>query len=98
MEFTMADLTGLADRDLPPKNHNKPPSDVEFLGENLTIRHVSLIRESEKHAALLDKIPAQFTEQMEANFISDFIKDATFCLKSLEDAREEEKRPFLRQG
>ena len=41
---------------LAPKNHNNPPSEIEMLDESLTIRHVTLIRQGEEHAAIAAKV------------------------------------------
>lgn len=94
----MADLSDIANRELPPKNHNNPPSETEWLGENLTLRHVHIIRAAEGHLAIADNIPAQFTAENEAEYITGFIKLMTNCQKELERRRKEEKEPFLRQG
>lgn len=83
---------------LPPRNHNVPPSDIEYLGENLTLRHVTLIRKAEEHVEFVKRIPDHFHSQMEADFTSDFIKRVQVCFKDLEKCRAEEKEPFLRQG
>ena len=90
----MADLSQI----LPPKNHNNPPSELEILQENMTLRYVHLMRDAEEKAKLAEKIPAVFTAQNEADFISDYIKQIADLQKSLESARKEEKEPFLRQG
>lgn len=81
-----------------PRNHNNPPSELEMLGENLTLRYVGVIRQAEEHGALSAQFPEVFTEQLEADFTSDFIKKALACYKDLEAARKDEKEPFLRQG
>lgn len=83
---------------LPPRNHNSPPSDIEYLGENLTLRHIALLRQAEEHIEFVKQIPGEFHVQAEADFTSDFIKKVQTCFKSLEKARAEEKEPFLRQG
>ncbi len=83
---------------LPPKNHNQPPSDLEILSENLSCRYVHLMRDAEAKNKLAGKIPEVFTEQNEADFVSDFIAEIGHIQKSLETARKEEKEPFLRQG
>jgi hypothetical protein len=84
--------------DLPPKNHNSPPSELEILQENLTTRYVHLMRDADAKEKLSQKIPAQFTAQNEADFVSDYIAEIGQLQKSLEAARKEEKEPFLRQG
>ena len=83
---------------LPPKSHNNPPSDVELLGESLILKHVSLIRQAQDYVALADRIPEKLSEQDEANFVTDKIKEIMECQKSLKSAHKEEKEPFLRQG
>lgn len=82
----------------PAIGHNKPPSDIDILGESLTLRYISLIRQAEDHIEFVKNIPSQFHVQEEADFVSDFIKKVQTCFKSLEKARTEEKEPFLRQG
>lgn len=94
----MADLSNLANRELPPKSHNNPPSDVEILGESLTLKHVHIMRAAEGHVEMADKIPDHFTEEVEATWTTDFIKLMQNCTKELERRRKEEKEPFLRQG
>lgn len=84
--------------ELPPKNHNNPPSDIEMLGETLTLKHVHLMRAAESHAAIASQMPDHFTEESEAVYTVDFIKLMQNCIKELERRREEEKEPFLRQG
>ncbi len=88
----------MANLDLPAKNHNNPPSELEILQENLTLRYVHLMRDSEGKIKLSEKIPAEFTAQNEADFVSDYIAEIGHIQKSLETARKEEKEPFLRQG
>lgn len=77
---------------------NNPPSDIELLGESLILKHVSLIRQAQNYVALADRIPEKLSEQDEANFVTDKIKEMMSCVKSLESTRKEEKEPFLRQG
>lgn len=91
-------MTELPAQELPPKNHNSPPSELEILKENLTLRHVHLMRDAEGKNKLADKIPAIFTAQNEADFVSDYIAEIGQIQKSLETARKEEKEPFLRHG
>lgn len=88
----MTDLT------LPSKTHNNPPSDIEILEDSLTLRHVSLMRAADEHGKLATKIPTQFTDQLEADFVADFIKEIAVLQKSLKAAHKDEKEPFLRQG
>lgn len=83
---------------LPPKSHNNPPTELEYLKGNLEIRHLSLIQEADKHVALAKNIPQEFTEDNEANFATDYIKQVKVCQKDLESTRKLEKEPFLRQG
>jgi hypothetical protein len=91
-------MTELPTHELPPKNHNSPPSELEILKENLTLRYVHLMRDAEAKNALSAKIPEVFTAQNEADFVSDYIAEIAQLQKSLESARKEEKDPFLRQG
>lgn len=88
----------MTDLQLAPKNHNSPPSELELLEQDLTLRHVHLMRDAEARAKLAQNIPEIFTEQNEADFTTDFIKEVTVLQKSLDSARKEEKEPFLRQG
>ena len=83
---------------MPPKNHNNPPSDVEWLGENLTLRNVHAIRAAEGHIEMAERIPDHFTAENEAVFTTDLIKLIDNMMKHLENRRAEEKEPFLRQG
>jgi hypothetical protein len=93
-------MVGLAEftAEVAPRNHNNPPSDLQYLEDNLTLRHVALIRQAEDHIKFVANIPAEFSEQNEADFTSDFIKKVQQCQKELERNRKEEKEPFLRQG
>lgn len=84
--------------DLPPKNHNNPPSEIEMLGEELTIKHVALIREAESFVDTVKMMPASFAEQLDADFTSDLIKKMKVSNKSFERLRKAEKEPFLRKG
>jgi hypothetical protein len=56
------------------------------------------MRDADAKNKLADKIPAEFTAQNEADFVSDYIAEIGLLQKSLESARKEEKEPFLRQG
>jgi len=91
----MADLPA---PELPPKNHNNPPSETEYLEENLTLRNVHAIRAAQGHIEMAANIPDHFNEEVEASFTSDLIKLMENCTKELERRRKEEKEPFLRQG
>jgi len=91
-------MADLSTPELPPKSHNNPPSDLEILEDRLAIRHVSLIRDVDAKNNLATKIPAVFTEQGDATFVSDFIKEIYELQKSLKSTHKEEKEPFLRQG
>jgi hypothetical protein len=92
----MTDLNGVFQP--APKNHNNPPSETEYLRENLTLRHVQLIRKAEEYIQTAARIPAEFTQDVEASYTTDFLKNLQECTKDLERNREEEKSPFLRQG
>lgn len=94
----MNNLSTISSSHLPEKNHNNPPSDVEWLEENLTLRHVHAIRAAEGHIEIAANIPEIFTQENEAKYTADFIKLMENCSKELERRREEEKNPFLRQG
>ena len=92
--------------DLAPKNHNNPPSDLEILAEQITLRHVAIIRQAEAQIAMADNIPdglqlgkdATCTAEQEASFLTDFVKKIQTVFKELERQRAGEKEPFLRQG
>jgi hypothetical protein len=90
----MVDLS----KEMPPKNHNNPPSETEWLGENLTLRHVQAIRAAEAHCDIVNNMPDHFTDESEASYTSDLIKLMGNLGKELERRRKEEKEPFLRQG
>lgn len=92
----MADLSEA----LPPKNHNNPPAldPLEELSENLALRHISLIRQSEEYAAIGNRIPQEFKEEGEATYTSDFIKRVTESIRQLRSEHKAEKEPHLRKG
>lgn len=94
----MADLSDIAKRDLPPKNHNNPPSELEMLGESLTLKYVHSMRSAEGHIDIVARMPDHFSEENEAVFTTDLIKLMQNSAKHLENLRKEEKEPFLRQG
>lgn len=91
----MADISAAA---LPPKNHNNPPSDVEYLKENLELRNINLLVQLTEFEGFTKKIPANFTEQNEADFITDWISKVKKLQSTLEGQRKAEKEPLLRQG
>jgi hypothetical protein len=81
-----------------PKNHNNPPSELEFLEENINNRHKHAIEAAEGHIAIANQMPDHFMAQSEADYTTDFIKLMGNLQKELERRRKEEKEPFLRQG
>lgn len=83
---------------LPPKTHNNPPSDLEYLKDNLELRYIHILQEADKYIKIAEHIPAVFTEENEAEYVTDFIKKVDDVAKRLEKSRKEEKDPFLRQG
>lgn len=93
----MADLSDTTPA-LPPKNHNNPPSDIEMLGETLTLKFVHLMRPCDDKLEIAKKMPGKFTDENEAAYTIDFIKESVGLQKTLERARKQEKDPFLRQG
>jgi hypothetical protein len=93
----MADLSDNG-QGIAPKNHNNPPSDLEMLGESLTLKYVHSMRAAEAHIAMVGQMPDHFTDENEASYTTDLIKLMQNCAKHLEGLRKEEKEPFLRQG
>lgn len=93
----MSDLSDVI-APIAPKNHNNPPSELEYLSENLTLRHVQFIRTAEEKVSISLKIPDKFTEQNEADYTTSFIKSMQDLIKQAEKNRKEEKEPYLRQG
>lgn len=83
---------------LPPKNHNQPPDELEYLRDNLELRHIALLQEADAHVQLSLKMPETFESDVDANFTTDFIKKIKVCQSALEKERKKEKEPFLRQG
>lgn len=92
------DLSDITQRDLPPKNHNNPPSEVEMLGETLTLKYVHSMRSAEGHIAMAKNIPDHFEIESDAVWTTDFIKLMQNSAKHFENLRKEEKEPYLRQG
>lgn len=91
-------MADISTAQLPPAGHNKPPSDVEILGEQLTLRHVQAMRAAETHLAVVAQMPDHFTDENEATYTSDLMKLMQNLVKELERRRKEEKDPYLRQG
>lgn len=82
----------------PSIGHNNPPSDAEWLAENLTLKYVNHLRAYEEHADIVGRMPGEFTEESEAAYTADLIKMMKNGTKEIERLRKTEKEPFLRQG
>lgn len=87
---------------LPPKNHNNPPEEISVnpkdIDEKLTLKYVHSIRTAEGYIALVGQMPDHFTEEMEAQYITEQLKLMSNMSKHLEDTRKREKDPYLRAG
>ena len=84
--------------ELPPKNHNNPPSEVDFLDENLRKRHAQAMKAADGHLDIIAKIPEALTKENEAKYITDLVALMQNLVKEVERRRKQEKDPFLRQG
>lgn len=94
----MADLSDVAPGALPPKTHNNPPSDLEMLGESLTLRHVATMRQAEDYVRIVGQMPDHFTTAGEAEYVTNMIKLMQNLQKHIDSRRKAEKEPFLRNG
>lgn len=93
----MTDLTSM--HELPPKNHNNPPSELELLKDRLELKHLIVIKKADEQIKFVaEKIPAVFNDDAEASFTADYIKMMRESQRILEKERKDEKEPFLRQG
>jgi len=76
---------------------NRPPEEVDPLHERLLEVHGQLI---ERAGRLISdfggRCPAEITDDNENEKASDYIKELTGCMKSMEAARVNEKEPFLK--
>lgn len=83
---------------LPPKNHNNPPSDIELLKARLELQYIDLLQEADGHETIAKSIPAELENDEWANYITDYIAKVQACQKALEKERAKEKKPFWDQG
>lgn len=80
------------------KGHNNPPSELQILEEQLTVKNIHMMRVADDWIAIANQMPENFTEEMEAEYTTDLIKKMQLRAKDFERRRVEEKEPFLRQG
>ena len=78
---------------------NRPPEDADPLRDRLTETHGALVA---RQAALLAdaalRAPETIEDEETAEDVSDYIKEMTSCVKTLEGARVSEKEPYLKNG
>ena len=83
----------------PSIGDNRPPEDGDPLHERLLEVHGQLI---ERAARLIGDLggrcPGEITDDPANESASDYIKELTGCMKSMEAARVSEKEPFLKSG
>lgn len=83
---------------LNPIGHNKPPSEVEIVREQLNEKHGQLLMKANVLVDGAAGLPQVVTSDEEAGQVSDYIKMLTGAMKDLEGARVAEKEPHLRMG
>ena len=78
---------------------NRPPEDADPLRDRLEDTHGALIgRQAALLADAATRAPETIEDEDTAAAVSDYIKELSACVKTLEGARVSEKEPFLKSG
>lgn len=97
----MADLSDLRARDLPaPSGHNNPPdlNTPEWIQEDLALRYTHSVSSAREHVSVVNNMPATFTAENEAEYVTDLIRLMAKSQQHLEGLRKKEKQPHWDRG
>lgn len=87
-----------AENILPPRTHNNPPSPIEILRAELAETNADIVARGKALAEMADRLPNACEDAETAAKLTEAIKSATACVKSLEDARKVAKQPHIDAG